>query len=125
MRDPTKQSGESDVKAQLKHLIKELMKDIAIFIDNASEEQQRVLLSLLENRRLLGLLQSLPQKDRRKDPRKSCCIAVDCSAWGDAFKVFVKDISLGGMFILCIETDKVLSVGQQITVNFPTLANKR
>ena len=105
--------------------LKQLNKDISVFIDNASEAQQRMLLNLLDDRRLSDLLQHPPQTERRKHPRKACCIAVDCSAWGDAFKGLVKDISLGGMFILCIETDKVLSSGQQILVNFPTLHNRK
>jgi len=72
---------------------------------------------------------SLPAQgkpDRRKHPRKPCSIAVDCSTWGDhALKGLVKDISLGGAFILSIETDRVLAVGQQITVNFATLPNEQ
>lgn len=64
--------------------------------------------------------------DRRKHPRKPCSIAVDCSTWADySLKGFVKDISLGGAFILSIETDRVLAVGQEITVHFATLPNKQ
>ena len=121
MVDSAQRSGNSSVKARLK----QLNTDISTFIDSASEGQQRILLSLLDDRRLLDLLQDPPQANRRNHPRRRCSIAVDCSSWRDAFKGLVQDISLGGMFILCIETDKVLSVGEQITVNFPTLPNKQ
>ena len=71
-----------------------------------------------------GRAQGKPE--RRKHPRKLCSIAVDCSTWGDhALKGLVKDISLGGAFILSIETDRVLAVGQEITVHFATLPKKR
>ena len=63
--------------------------------------------------------------DQRKHPRKPCFIAVDCSTWGDSLKGFVKDISLGGAFIMSIETDRVLSVGQLITVNFAALPDRQ
>ncbi len=102
-------------KASLTGRLKELLTDIPPFIDNASEDQKRKLLSVLDD---------LRKSDRRKHPRKPCSITVDYSTQGDGFEGLVKDMSTGGMFILSIETDMVLSVGQEIVVNFPTLPNK-
>jgi len=120
MADSTRKSTKSGVQARLK----ELVADISTFVDKASEGQQRILLDFLDDRRLLDLLESLPYADRRKHPRKSCSIVAGCSTTGRAFKGLVKNISLGGMFILCIETDKAFSAGEKITVSLPSLYKK-
>ena len=70
------------------------------------------------------MLDDLRKSDRRKHSRKPCSITVNYFTSGDGFKGLVKDMSAGGMFILSIETDMVLSVGQEIAVNFSTLPNK-
>ncbi len=96
--------------------LKELLTNIAPFINNASEDQKQKLLSMLDD---------LRKTNRRKHDRKPCSITVNYSAWGDAFKGLVKDISAGRMFILSIETDMAFSVGQEITVNFPNHTKKQ
>ena len=98
-------------KNSLTGRLKELLTDISPFIDNASKDQKQ---------KLLGVLDDLRKTNRRKHYRKPCSITVNYSIWGDAFNGLVKDISSGGMFILSIETDMEFSVGQEITVNFPT-----
>ena len=103
-------------KDSLTGRLKELLTDISPFIDNASEDQKQ---------KLLSVLYDLRKTNRRKHYRKSCSITVNYSTSGDAFKGLVKDISSGGMFILSIETDMVFSVGQEITVNFPSHAKKQ
>ncbi len=103
-------------KNSLTGRLKELLTDISPFIDNASKDQKRKLLSVLDD---------LRKTNRRKHYRKPCSITVNYSIWGDAFNGLVKDISAGGMFILSIETDLEFSVGQEITVNFPTHTKKQ
>ena len=119
MAHPTKKSGDSSVKAQLRALLE----DISSFVDKASEGQQRMLLDLLNGRQLSELLQNPPYADRRKHPRKACSIVAGCSAKGRAFKGLIKNISLGGMFILCIETERGFSAGDKITVTLPSLSD--
>jgi hypothetical protein len=121
MRHPV---GESDQPGSTARL-RELMKDISTFVDNASEEQKEIFCRLLEDRRILGFLENWRRRERRKHPRRLCSIAVDCPAWGGAFKGLVQDISAGGVFVLSIETDREFSVGQKITVNFPPPPNRQ
>ena len=121
MADSTRKSVKSSVKARLKALLA----DISSFADKASEGQQRILLDLLNDRRLLELLQNPPYADRRKHPRKTCSIVAGCSTGGRAFKGLIKNISLGGMFILCIETDRAFSAGETITVTLPSPPNEQ
>ncbi len=103
-------------KNSLTGRLKELLTDISPFIDNASKDQKQKLLIVLDD---------LRKTNRRKHYRKPCSITVNYSIWGDAFKGLVKDISTSGMFILSIETDMVFSVGQEITVNFPSPTKKQ
>jgi Tfp pilus assembly protein PilZ len=121
MRDGDQEPEESTPKAQLR----ELIKDISAYIDHASEEQQRSLLGVLGDERLLDLLENPARVNRRKYPRKICSIVAGCSTQGRAFKGMVKNISLGGMFIICIETDRAFSVGQRITVSLPSLSKNQ
>lgn len=94
-------------------------------MESASDEQQEMLLTLLDDRLLSGLLQNPPQANRRHFPRKACSIAVDCDTGGKAFKGLAKNISLGGVYMVRIETERWLSAGQEITVRFPTLSTKQ
>jgi Tfp pilus assembly protein PilZ len=52
---------------------------------------------------------------RRKYRRKLCLIAVDYATEDRAFKDFIKDVSLNGVFI---ETYKLFPVGRDITITF-------
>jgi hypothetical protein len=114
MADPKSEGGRASVR------LRALIKEISSFAENASEGQQRILLDFLDDRRLQELLQSAPYADRRKHPRKACSIVAGCSAEGRAFKGLVKNISMGGMFILCIETHRTFSAGERITVALPS-----
>ena len=110
MADPPQRFPESAVIARFK----QLLKDIATFIDNASEEQKQTLLGLLRDSRPLELLKDLEYLERRQHSRKTCSLDIDCATWKGLFDGTVKNISLGGMFV---ETDTVLSPGQEITAN--------
>ena len=111
MKDSIRQSNESSVTARLKNLIKE----ISELAENASEEQKQTLLSLLEKRRLLELLEIWRQEDRRTMPRKRTPLSVHCYTKDQAFEDSVRDISSTGVFI---ETSALLSVGEEITLSF-------
>ena len=59
-------------------------------------------------------------QDRREHPRKTCFFAeVDYAARDEVFTDAIKDISNGGVFI---ETDKKLSVGDDVTMLFSDYA---
>ncbi len=111
-------SGEGSDEAKVTARLKELIEDISTFIDVASPEQNQTLLNLLEDSVPIyfGYLDYIRHGDRREHARKTLSIAVDCRTWGDAFRSLVRDISAGGMFI---QTNRELSVGEQITVCFP------
>jgi hypothetical protein len=79
-------------------------KDISKYIDEASEPQREQLSKLLEG---------LRGSERRRHPRKSSFIPV---AVNDGHAGIVKNISVTGAFIRVFLP---LSVGQQITLNFP------
>lgn len=59
-------------------------------------------------------------QDRREHPRKTCFFAeVDYAAKDEVYTDPIKDISNGGVFI---ETDKKLSVGEDVTMLFSDYA---
>jgi uncharacterized protein (TIGR02266 family) len=101
---PQKAKGKS-----LTNRVKELLKDISPFIYNASEDQKR---------RLLVLLEELRQTDRRRHPRKEYSAAVTYATLDRVFKAFVRNICDGGVFI---ETGEPLVPGEEITltISFP------
>ena len=101
MTDSTQQYDEPSVKARLK----ELLDEIAFYIDYATEQDQR---------RLLSSLEEFARSDRRRHPRKPCSIEVTLATWR-VFKEFVRNISAGGMFI---QTSEAFSVGQHIKLMF-------
>jgi uncharacterized protein (TIGR02266 family) len=117
MTDSVQQS-EDDVTARLK----ELIHNISMFIDNASDEQKRTVLSLLENQRLLELLENWRHGERRRARRKPFSLSVQYATEHEILTDFPRDISSGGMFI---ETSAPLSVGQQITLNFKPPKGKK
>lgn len=75
-------------------------------INNMSESQCQ---------KFFRYLQTRQNRDRRKDPRTPCAIAVDYTAGGRVFRDFIQNISTGG---LSIETQKAFSPGQEITLTF-------
>ena len=84
---------QSEKASSLTGRFKKLLTDVAPLINNASEDQKRKLLSVLDD---------LRKSDRRKHSRKPCSITVNYSTRGDSFKGLMKDISAGGMFILSV-----------------------
>ncbi len=115
MTNGKRQSGGSDPTARLK----EFSKEISGFADKASEEEKEALLVMLEDWRILGLLENRRHGGRREHPRKTCTIDVEYTTLEGAFKDMTSNISAGGMFI---QTDRLLSVGQHITMTL-SLAN--
>jgi Tfp pilus assembly protein PilZ len=93
----------------LTNRVKELLRDISPFVDNASEDQKR---------RLLILLEELRRTDRRRYPRKKYSAAVTYATLDRVFKAFVRNICDGGVFI---ETTEPLIPGEEITltISFP------
>ena len=102
------QSNRPSVKAQLK----ELLRNMLIFVDSASED---------ERQRLLTSLQNFEGEERRRHPRKTCSMQVTVGIWR-LFTEFIKNISCGGVFI---ETSESFSAGEHITLTFsPPNRNK-
>jgi len=58
------------------------------------------------------------ENTRRKYRRKSCLIEVDYATDDRAYKDFIKDVSVNGVFI---ETHKLFPVGRDITITFSSL----
>jgi len=104
MKDPTRQSQTSPVKARLTVLLRE----ISEYVDDASEE---------ERQRILSSLEELWERNRRQHPRKPCSIPVTCTTGDRVIQDFVKNISAGGAFI---ETAVAFSPGEHITLMFST-----
>ena len=111
MTDSAKESHHSALTARLE----ELISNLALFIENASEKQKRTVLRLLESQQLLELLQNWQEDERRKTPRKPFSLSVQYATEHEILTDFPRDVSSGGMFI---ETSAPLSVGQQITLTF-------
>jgi uncharacterized protein (TIGR02266 family) len=117
MTDFPHQTDDPRVKAQLQRIVR----DIGLFVDRASAEEQQTLLGLLGHGDLLELLQTRSGPDRRRSPRKACSLAVNYTSWEGAFKGLMRNISAGGMFI---QTDKPLAVGQEITTTLSVSNNR-
>jgi type IV pilus assembly protein PilZ len=82
---------------------------LSLLMSNMSESAIRNLLERLEK------WQQSKVAEKRKHPRKSSFIPVDCSSEGVSFTDFIQDISNGGIFI---QTNGNFYVGQQITLIF-------
>lgn len=94
------------------HLIKLMM--------NMSETDQRNLVKELENKLAFGTNRHLGKTnealvEKRKHPRKSAFIVVDCATNNGPFTDFIQNISHGGVFI---QTGASFYVGQRIEMNF-------
>ena len=109
MIDSPEYPDEVDAKAELK----ELAREISTFAENASEELKLTLLGLLQDWRILGVLENWRHGERRKAPRKESSIAVMYATRGRIFKDFIKNISKLGAFI---ETPAGFAAGEQITL---------
>ncbi|MDY6838236.1 MAG: PilZ domain-containing protein [Thermodesulfobacteriota bacterium] len=109
MKKVVEQSDDASVTARLK----QAMGNISNLITNGSEEQKRTILEVLENHRLLELLEDWRHGERRKTDRKPFSLSVQYATEHEILTDFPRDISSGGMFI---ETSASLPVGQQITL---------
>jgi hypothetical protein len=111
IRRPLHTMKESDSRVEdppLKARLTELLKEIAAYVDHASEE---------ERRRILISLEEMWERDRRQHPRKPCSIPVTCATEDRVIQDFVRNISVGGAFI---ETSVAFSPGEHITLMFST-----
>jgi hypothetical protein len=108
MKDSVPQPESALVTARLK----EAARNLARFAENASSEQQRTLLGLLEEWQLFGLLEHW---ERRKSPRKPCSLPVRYVVEDKVFQDVLSDVSPDGAFM---ETCAYLAVGQHITLIF-------
>ena len=100
MTDSTRFSSEEDGKARVKVLL-DRIRDL---FPSATEKQQR---------RLLSSLGELVRPDRRKHPRSLSFVPLTID---DVHSGIAGNISAGG---LLIRTSVPLSVGQEITMDFP------
>ena len=104
---------ESDESAAVARF-QQLLDQISTIMEEVSDQERDKFLGLLKESRLWELLESLKKQQRRKHPRKGCAMEIDCATWQGGFDGVVTDVSLGGMFI---ETDTLVSSGQEITAN--------
>jgi uncharacterized protein (TIGR02266 family) len=119
MKDVGKQPDEASVTTRLK----EVMANISQLIAKGSEEQKRSILEVLENQRLIELLEDWRHAERRKTQRKAFSLSVQYATEHEILTDFPRDISSGGMFI---ETSASLPVGQTLTLTFtPPKGKKR
>jgi len=118
MKKIVTQSGDVSITARLK----EAMGNISKLISNGSEEQKRTILEVLENHRLLELLEDWRHGERRKADRKPFSLSVQYATKHEILTDFPRDISSGGMFL---ETSAPLNVGQEITLTFTSPKRKK
>jgi Tfp pilus assembly protein PilZ len=111
MTNSPEYGDESGVTAQLK----EVIRDIATFVENAHEEHRQTLLSMLLDWRIQGLLENWRHGGRRKVPRKPGSLAVRYAIQDYVFTDFIRNISPAGVFI---ETPEDLATGKEITLIF-------
>ena len=86
---------------------KEKKQKIARLVDLIKKMDDSQLVSLLD------YADELHGKKKRVHERVSCLIMADCLYQGKAFNNYVKDISIGGVFI---ETEKPFDVGEEMTM---------
>ncbi len=75
-------------------------------VQNLSEEKKQL---------LLDLLIEWQQNEQRGDPRIPCLIAVDYSTQKRAYRDFIHDLSISGLFI---ETREPFKIGESISLTF-------
>ncbi|MDY6953014.1 MAG: PilZ domain-containing protein [Thermodesulfobacteriota bacterium] len=118
MKNMVKESDDASVTARLKEVMGKISKVIA----NGSVEQKQTILAVLENQRLLTLLEDWQHGERRRTARKPFSLSVQYATEHEILTDFPRDISSGGMFI---ETSASLPVGQQITLTFSPPKGKK
>ena len=87
----------------------ESLREIATFLDNASEEEKDTALRLLKASPLLEWLKILELEEQRVHPRKDCSIQIDYATWKGASNATVQNISAGGMFMLFAVATNIVS----------------
>jgi Tfp pilus assembly protein PilZ len=92
---------------------KKVTERLVELIYGASVAQRQALLSVLEK--------GWEHTVRRKHSRKKCFIAVDCANGKRIFKDYIKNISLGGVFV---EGRNAFATGQTMTLAFESPNNK-
>jgi Tfp pilus assembly protein PilZ len=141
MLDMDPQLGKYGVTARLFKLINDMPKDkklillkqligddvttqLCKLIVEMSEDQQIILLEQLESMPIVEVPErtvSLEgnESSMRENPRKPCLINANYSVQNTAYKSYILDISIGGVFI---ETNEKFTIGQEIVLSF-TLPN--
>ncbi len=105
MTDFSQQSDEAMLTVQLR----DLLNDISIQINEASDYKRE---------RLLNFLKDWQACDRRRHPRKPSSIRVNyaCATHDRTYTDCIKNVSVHGVFI---HTSVPLSVGELVWVSFP------
>ena len=141
MLDIDPQLGKYGVTARLFKLINDMPKDkklillkqligddvatqLCKLIVEMSEDQQIILLEQLESMPIVEVPErtvSLEgnESSMRENPRKPCLINANYRVQNTAYKSYILDISIGGVFI---ETNEKFTIGQEIVLSF-TLPN--
>ena len=101
----------SNSDQQLEHATE--MDYLAELTEEMIQVKRQALLNVLKERKYVG---------RRKHARKSCFVAVDYAVGDRAFKDFITNISLGGLFV---ETHKGFPVKQEIVMSFSSAKFER
>jgi hypothetical protein len=97
-------------------LLKQFGDNISRFADQASAEEKRSLVKMLDKYQLLELLQTWRYRDRRKSFRKPCSLPVSYTVEGQVFTDVISNISMGGAFIATSSILSLGTVGQQVTL---------
>jgi len=101
MKDVDQQVDRSSLTARLHNLLQ----DVSGYLQSASTDEKRRLLTFLENWK--------KKQTRRKYRRKPCAIPVTCSTKDFLSRDTITDICPGGIFL---ETPEPLSLGDQVTL---------
>jgi uncharacterized protein (TIGR02266 family) len=107
---------------QRKHKMTELSPQSKEF--STTERLIELVRGLPENdqQALLSELEKKQSGEKRKHPRKAYFMAVDYATEDRAYKDFIRDIGMGGVFI---RTRMPFSVGQEISLSFPLPDQRR
>ena len=101
-----KQAVQKIEEIRLNSRLKDALEQLSVSVANATEEQKRTLLEILED---------WQHGHRREHSRKSCSVYVDFATEGSAFSGAIKNLSMNGLFI---ETSEQFLPGQIITLTF-------
>jgi uncharacterized protein (TIGR02266 family) len=129
--------GSYNITARLFKLVQDMPKDQQYMIlkqllgDNLTTHIQKLIVGLSEDQQLILLekLGGIPTMDlpvttvsleetetsMRENPRKPCLINANYKIQGQAFKSYILDISIGGVFI---ETSEKFPIGKEMMLKF-------